>query len=113
MKPDYKKMATDLLNTGMWDQGRLRFILECIEKNKPIYKTDRIYLESMTEQLEDKINKLQGSTVRITKQKENISGALISDKILDEIIDKQNSKTVESSTHVRKKKSFLARLLSR
>ena len=106
-------MATDLLNTGMWDQGRLKFILKCIEKNKPIYKTDRIYLESMTGQLEDKINKLQGSTVRIIKPKENISSALISDKILDEIIDKQNSKTVESSTYVRKKKSFLARLFSR
>lgn len=105
-------MATDLLNTGMWDQNKLRFILECIEKNKPIYKTDRIYLESMTEQLEDKINKLQGSTVRITKPKENIA-VLISDKILDEIIDKRNSKTVESSTYVRKKKSFLARLFSR
>ena len=79
-------MATDLLNTGMWDRDRLRFILECIEKNKSIYKTDRIYLESMTEQLENKINKLQGSTVRITKPKENISRALISDKILDELL---------------------------
>jgi len=106
-------MATDLFNTGMWDQGRLRFILECIEKNKPIYKTDRIYLESMNEQLEDKIQKLQGSTVRTTKPKENTSKTLISDKILDEIIDKQNSKTVESSTYVRKKKSILARLFSR
>ncbi len=60
MNSNYKKMATDLLNTGMWDQGRLRFILECIEKNKPIYKTDIKYLESMTEQLEHKIQKLQG-----------------------------------------------------
>ncbi len=106
-------MATDLLNTGMWDQGRLKFILECVEQGKPIYKTDKIYLETMTEQLEDKINKLQGSTVRITKPKENIPRALISDKILDKIIDKQNSKTVESFTYVRKKKSFLARLFSR
>ena len=91
----------------MWDQDRLRFILECMEKNIPIYKTDRIYLEFITEQLEDKINKLQGNIVRITKPKENVSRVLISDKILDEIIDKQNSKTVESSTYVRKKNHFL------
>lgn len=106
-------MVTDLLNTGMWDQGRLRFILECIEKNKPIYKTDKIYLESMTEELENKIQKLQESTTKTTKPKENHPRTLISDEILNEIIDKQNSKTVESFTSVRKKKSFLARLFSR
>ena len=106
-------MAIDLLNTGMWDQGRLRFILECVEKNKPIYKTDTIYLESMTEQLEHKIQKLQGNEVRTTKLKENHSRTLISDKELDEIIDKQNSKTVKISTHVRKKKSFFVRLFSK
>jgi hypothetical protein len=91
----------------------LRFILECIEKNKLNYKTDELYLESLTEQLEDEINKLQGSTVRITKSKGNISRALILDKILDKIIDKQNSKAAGSFTYVRKKKSFLSRLFSR
>ena len=104
-------MATDLLNTGMWDQGRLRFILECIEQNKPIYKTDRIYLESMTKQLEDKLHKLKGSTVKIIKPKENTSRTLISDKTLDEIIDKKYSKIVNDP--IRKKKSFLTRLFSR
>ncbi len=104
-------MATDLLNTGMWDQGRLRFILECIEQNKPIYKTDRIYLESMTKQLEDKLHKLKGSTVKIIKPKENTSRTLISDKTLDEIIDKKYSKIVNNP--IRKKKSFLTRLFSR
>lgn len=104
-------MATDLLNTGMWDQGRLRFILECVEQNKPIYKTDRIYLESMTKQLEDKLHKLKGSTVKIIKPKENTSRTLISDKTLDEIIDKKYSKIVNDP--IRKKKSFLTRLFSR
>ena len=84
----------------------MRFILECIEKNKLIYKTDGIYLESLTKQLEHKINKLQGSTVRITKPKENISRALISDKTLDEIIDKQNSKTAGGFTYVKKINHF-------
>ena len=40
-------MATDLLNSGMGDEGRLKFILSCIEKNKPLYKTDIRFLESM------------------------------------------------------------------
>lgn len=113
MNPDYKKMAIDLLNTGMWDQGRLRFIIECIEKNKPIYKTDKAYLESINEQLEDKIQRLQGSAVKTTEPKKNDPGTLISDEVLDEIIDKQRSKTVKISTPVRKKKSFFVRLFSR
>ena len=95
----------------MWDQGRLRFILECVEQNKPIYKTDKIYLESMTKQLEDKLHKLKGSTVKIIKPKENTSRTLISDKTLDEIIDKKYSKIVNDP--IRKKKSFLTRLFSR
>jgi len=106
-------MAIDLLNTGMWDQGRLRFIIECIEKNKPIYKTDKAYLESINEQPEDKVQKLQGSTVKTTEPKKNNPRALISDEDLDEIIDKQRSEMVKISTPVRKKKSFLARLFSR
>ena len=113
MNPDYKKMATDLLNTGMWDQGRLRFIIECIEKDKPIYKTDKAYLESINQQLEDKIQKLQGSIIKTTEPKKNDLRALISDKDLDEIIDKQRSEMVKISAPVRKKKSFLARLFSR
>jgi hypothetical protein len=106
-------MATDLLNTGMWDQGRLKFILECVEQNKSIYKTDKIYLESMTQQLEDKIHKLKQSTVKITKPKENTLKTLISNKTLDDIIDKKNLKTVDVPIPARKKKSFLTRLFFR
>lgn len=113
MNPDYKKIATDLLNTGMWDQGRLRFIIECIEKNKPIYKTDKEYLEAMNKQLEDKIQKLQGSAIKTTEPKKNNPNVLISDKDLDDILDKQRSKTVKTSTPIRKKKSFLTKLFSR
>jgi hypothetical protein len=113
LESDYKKMAMDLLNTGMWDQGRLRFILECIEKNKPIYKTDKAYLESIHEQLEDKIQKLQGSAVRRTEPKKDHTRTLISDKDLNNIIDKQKLKTVKTNAPKRKNKSFLARLFSR
>ena len=106
-------MAIDLLNTGMWDQGRLRFIIECIEKNKPIYKTDKAYLESINEQLEDKIQKIQGSVIRTTESKKDHPRTLISDEDLDKIIDRQKSKTVKTNTRIRKNKSFLARLFSR
>ncbi|QLH06429.1 hypothetical protein [Nitrosopumilus ureiphilus] len=105
-------MATDLLNSGMGDEGRLRFILECIEKNRPLYKTDRVFLESMTEQLEHRIRRLQGNTVKTTKPKESSHKTLISDEVLDEIISKQNTKTEKIPTYV-KKKSFFAKLFSR
>ena len=61
MESDYYAMATDLLNSGMGDSGRLKFILECIAKDKPLYKTDIIFLESMNSKLEAKIQKLQTS----------------------------------------------------
>ncbi|MCH7647808.1 MAG: hypothetical protein IIA83_04285 [Thaumarchaeota archaeon] len=104
-------MATDLLNTGMGDEGRLKFILSCIEKNKPLYKTDIRFLESMTDQLEQRIQRLQGNTD--TKQKEKDSRTLISNKELDEIIDRKNVESTEMYMPVRKKSSFLARLFSR
>ena len=104
-------MATDLLNTGMGDEGRLKFILSCIEKNKPLYKTDIRFLESMTDQLEQRIQRLQGNTD--AKQKENDSRTLISNKELDEIIDGKNAKSTEMYTPVRNKSSFLARLFSK
>jgi len=103
-------MATDLLNAGMGDEGRLKFILSCIEKNKPLYKTDMRFLESMTDRLEWRIERLKGNTD--AKQKEKHSGTLISNKELDEIIDRKNAKST-MYTPVRKKSSFLARLFSR
>ncbi len=103
-------MATDLLNAGMGDEGRLKFILSCIEKNKPLYKTDIRFLESMTDQLEWRIERLKGNID--AKQKEKQSRTLISNKELDEIIDRKNAEST-MYTPVRKKSSFLARLLSR
>ena len=103
-------MATDLLNTGMGDEGRLKFILSCIEKNKPLYKTDIRFLESMTNQLEQRIERLEGKTD--AKQKEKHSRTLISNKELDEIIARKNAKSTEMYTPVRKNSSFLARLFS-
>ena len=104
-------MATDLLNAGMGDEGRLKFILSCIEKNKPLYKTDIRFLESMTDQLEWRIERLKGNTD--AKQKEKDSRTLISNKELDEIIDRKDTESTEMYAAVRKKSSFLARLFSR
>ena len=103
-------MATDLLNSGIGDEGRLKFILSCIEKNKPLYKTDIRFLESMTDQLEWRIERLQGNTD--AKQKEKQSRMLISNKELDEIIDRKNAEST-MYTPERKKSSLLARLFSR
>jgi len=103
-------MATDLLNAGMGDEGRLKFILSCIEKNKPLYKTDIRFLESLSNRLEQKIEMLQGNTN--AKQKEEHSKTLISNKELDEIIDRKNAKST-MYTSIRKKSSFLSRVFSR
>ena len=65
----------------------------------------------MTDQLEQRIQRLQGNTD--AKQKENDSRTLISNKELDEIIDGKNAKSTEMYTPVRKKSSFLARLFSK
>lgn len=104
-------MATDLLNAGIGDEGRLKFILSCIEKNKPLYKTDIRFLESMTDHLEWRIERLKGNTD--AKQKEKDSRMLISNKELDEIIDRKDAESTERHTPVRKKSSFLAKLFSR
>ena len=103
-------MAIDLLNTGMGDEGRLKFILSCIEKNQPLYKTDIRFLESMTDHLEWRIQRLKGNTD--AKQKEAHFKTLISNKELDEIIDRKDAERIEY-TPVRKKRSFLARLFSK
>jgi len=116
MKPDYHCMAMDLLNSGIGDKGRLKFILECIANNKPLYKTDMIFLESTSNQLELKIQRLQDKVSRKTKSKEKHPRTLISDEYLDKhiekIIDRDNSKKIKPHITI-KRKSFLARLFSR
>ena len=104
-------MAIDLLNTGMGDEGRLKFILSCIEKNKPLYKTDIRFLESLTNQLEQRIERLKGNTN--AKQKEVHFKTVISNKELDEIIDRKDAERIAKYMPVRKKRSFLARLFSK
>ena len=109
MESDYHGIAMDLLNSGIGDDGRLRFILECIAKNKPLYKTDIIFLESMNNQLEHKIKTLTKDDTR----QETHPKMLLSDKELDEIIDKKNAKNKEKITPARKKRSLFARIFSR
>ena len=65
----------------------------------------------MIGQLEWRIERLKGNTD--AKQKEKHSRMLISNKELDEIIDRKNAKSTERYTPVRKKSSFLERLFSR
>ncbi len=105
LKPntDYHIMATDLLNAGIGDKGRLEFILECIEKNKPLYNTDERYLIQKYETFEKKLETLSGK--KKTKK-------IISDDTLDEIVDKALSKPERDSEIIppKKRKSFFGRL---
>ena len=126
MSPDYHSMAMELLNSGIGDEGRLKFILGCIANNKPLYKTDIRFLEFTTSQLELKIQKLKERVPRENIPRENIPRentpkenhprTLISDEYLDQhiekIIDRDNSKKGQANIPARKK-SFLKRLFSR
>jgi len=105
MKLDYHGMAMDLLNLGIGDEDRLRFILEGIAKNKPLYKTDMKFLESMTSQLELKIQRLRINTSKSTKQKEKYPQTLLSDEHLDRHLDKmsdRNSKIIKEYPIIQK-----------
>jgi len=64
-----------------------------------------------TNQLELRIERLKGNTN--AKQKEKDSRTLISNKELDEIIDRKNVENTTRYIPVRKERSFLARLFSR
>ncbi len=45
---NYEKMAIveDLIRSGNGDTGRLTFILECLKNQKPLFKSDKMYLEN-------------------------------------------------------------------
>ncbi len=96
-------MATDLINAGMGDKGRLEFILECIQKNKPLYTTDERYLIQKYDTFEAKLEMLSGKKKTKT---------LLSDDMLDEVVDKAISKSEKDSEIIlpRKRKSFLGKL---
>ena len=100
-------MATDLLNAGMGDKGRLEFILECIEKNKPLYNTDERYLIQKYNTFEKKLETLSG--------KKKISKTLVSDSTLDDIVDKALSKPERDSENIipQRRKSFLGKLFGK
>lgn len=120
MEPDYYKMATDLIDTGIGEEGRLQFILECINKNKPLYKTDKIFLESCNNKLEAKIKLLQKNpvssaktVVKVPKPKTNSSRTLLSDEHLDKHLDElDNNKSKSMTKPAVEKKSFFKRIFS-
>ncbi len=96
-------MATDLINAGMGDIGRLEFILECLHKNKPLYNTDSKYLREKYDTFQTKLEILSG--------KKKTAKTLLSDNTLDEIVDKALSKPAKDTEYIMpKKKSFFARM---
>jgi len=118
-------MVTDLIDSGIGEEGRLQFILECIDKNKPLYKTDVKFLESLTISLDLKIQKLENnstkkSTMTDTQNQKTHSKTLLTDEFLDEHIDKIESKNNNNfkttKIHIiptNKQKSFFRRIFSK
>jgi hypothetical protein len=126
MGPNYRDMVTDLIDSGVGEEGRLGFILDCIDKNKPLYKTDIKFLESLTVSLDLKIKKLgvnnakNGPTITDTINQKNPKKTLLTDELLDKHLDRIESKTNNiskaSKIHIippNKKKHFLRRIFSK
>ena len=101
-------MATDLINAGIGDQGRLEFIIECIQKDKPLYNTDSKYLKEKYLQFEAKIEALSGKKKTKT---------LVSDEKLNNIIDDILSKPELQENNLKditpQRKSAFKRLFSK
>lgn len=107
---NYDTMATDLLNAGMGDVGRLQFILECIKNKKPLYNTDEKYLRLKYMEFETKLEILSGGKKSKTLVSENdLNG------IIDSIVDKAISKERQTEKYIipSKKESFLKRLFGK
>ncbi len=99
MTRDYHSMISDLIDSGIGDRGRLEFMLDCLNSDKPLYNTDMIYLESAYDQLESKIKTLtKPSKTPIAHSQK----ALISDDILNDIIsnDRHDSENIISDDAV-------------
>ncbi len=107
MEPDcYSGMATDLLNAGMGDVGRLEFILKCIKNQKPLYNTDKSYLTRKHLELETKLETLSGN-----KKPGIATPESESDRIVDRALSR--GKHTGTARLPDKKGSFLVRLFGR
>lgn len=109
-------MVTDLIDAGVGDTGRLEFILQCLDKNKPLYKTDMIFLESLSNQLDSKLERLQKPKPTTETKPEIIpSRTLLSDEHLDKHLDKLDSEKSKKmqKPEIIQKKSFFRKIFSR
>lgn len=87
----------DLIDSGMVDMGRNEFILNSLQNGKKLYNTDAKYLENQTQKLNDKIISLQ-STKKIPKRA--VTTAALSDKEIDEILERQDRLSAAAATAV-------------
>ena len=101
-------MATDLLNAGIGDVGRLEFILECIQNKKPLYNTDEKYLRRKYREFETKLEILLGGK---KKRSKTISSESELDKIVDQALSKE--KQTKMIIPQKQKKSFLKKLFGK
>lgn len=98
-------MATDLLNAGMGDKGRLQFIMECLANQKQLYNTDEKYLIQKYQELETKIKILSGD-------KKKKSETLVSENDLNKIINNTISKENQTLYENKEKSSLKSDLQS-
>ena len=106
---DIIKQVRNIIDSGICEPARLHHILSMLEKGRPLYNSDRIYLNKMSKKLEEKMTLLKHENKElkrfIMKQecgletKNNLelnkspdelkSNTLIDDQIIDKLLDRQ------------------------
>ena len=91
MKKDKIKQVKELITSGICEPSRLYHILNTLEKEKSIYNSDQMYLDKMSQRLEEKMNHLQKENKKINyklqnpqRQKLGVINNIDLDKFLDE-----------------------------
>ena len=107
--PDLE-IVQKLINSGIGDVGRLQFISEMLTEGKPLYQSDRHYIESKLK--ETKIKKVTKETTIESDKNENAELktklAICNDKILQ--LESVIEKTKQKSKELGKPKEVLTKL---
>jgi hypothetical protein len=106
----------ELIESGICEPSRLQHILDMLEKNRPLYNSDEVYLDKMSKKLEEKIQHLQKENMRLghtihKKQSsintDDVSGitterrTLVDDADIDKIIESGPQKHSKKKTRHR------------
>ncbi len=97
MKKDKIKQVKELIASGICEPSRLYHILNTLEKEKSIYNSDQMYLDKMSQRLEEKMNHLQKENKKINYKLQNpqrLKLGVINNIDLDKFLDEAENRTL-------------------